>query len=854
MAQRSVRRARLFVATLAVVGMVTAAAVPGLAAASRSGTLKRSSSLERSSQREIASNTTAKEGDGGDAEGAAEIQEGANQWAEPRFGPAGALSHAVADARRLPVVGGPWSEVTTKPYNADDLNFADPVISNAGGGGPGPGWVTGRMTALALDGHTVFAGGADGGVWRSTDGGDHWTPLTDFLPTTSIGSLAVNPVDHSVWVGTGESNTSSDSFMGMGVYRSTDDGNTWKHVGGKEIDHQMIGHLTFDGEGKLYAAASNGVWRRSAGGSLTKKWSLVLRPGTPGPYGFTFANDVQVKPHTNGKTVIANVAWRGGYTDYNGFYESTDGGNTWHMVQTKGINAAQIGRSSFAYASNGRLYAVVESIHKYLFNPETALMGIYFSPSGNVAGPWRLGAGSKELGNSPNNALGFGFGYSPGIQTWYDQLVGVDPDRPNHVYVGLEEVFESTNGGQRWVTVGPYWNFGLDCYVAGGPTNCPPTTHPDQHAIAFGGGRVWLGNDGGIYSRGLRGDSWSSHNADLRTLQYYYGGAGALSGGALGYWGGLQDNGGSFLRTNTSTMVSPFGGDGGDVIVDPNNANRTVQEYVGLDMFLTTNGGRSDGSTSAWREISPACGAFTYTPNPCDPSPRFIAPFTADVKDVNGHWVAGGRYVWDSTKGWGTHCSASACDWKIVHDTGEASSITALAVNGSTTYAGYCGNGCNPADVFYAGIDTNYGGTWHTVAGPGMHNGGDQLPQRVIANMVVDPADAGHVYAIYSGYSRRWIPGGGVGHVFESKDGGATWKDISGNLPDAPGDDLVMSGGKLVVSMDVGVFVTSENAPGKWSRYGRALPHAVPNDLFTTPDGDIVTATHGRGMWQIGAP
>ncbi len=224
------------------------------------------------------------------------------------------------------------------------------------------------------------------------------------------------------------------------------------------------------------------------------------------------------------------------------------------------------------------------------------------------------------------------------------------------------------------------------------------------------------------------------------------------------------------------------------------------------------------------------------------------------MNDVNGHWVAGGRYVWDSTKGWGTHCSASACDWKIVHDTGEASSITALAVNGSTTYAGYCGNGCNPSDVFYAGIDTNYGGTWHTVAGPGMHNGGDQLPQRVIANMVVDPADAGHVYAIYSGYSRRWIPGGGVGHVFESRDGGATWKDISGNLPDAPGDDLVMSGGKLVLSMDVGVFVTSEDAPGTWSRYGRALPHAVPNDLFTTPDGDIVTATHGRGMWQIGAP
>lgn len=850
MTQRKPTRARLLVAALAVIGVIAAAAAPGQAAGPvPSASLKRSPTLRRSSLRELASNVTAKEG-----EGSQEIQEGANQFAEPRWGPRGALRLAIRQAKALPRAAGSWSEITSKPYDADNLNFADPIISNSGGGGPGPGWVTGRMTALAVDGRYVYAGAADGGVWRSTDGGAHWTPLGDRLPTTSIGALAVDPADHSVWVGTGEANTSSDSFLGMGAFRSADHGATWQHVGGHEIDHQMIAKLAFDGHGELYAATSAGVYRRSTTRAIGSKWQLVLRPGTAGPYGFTYANDVAVRPGTHGRTVIANVAWRGGYTDYNGFYQSLDGGDTWKMVHTKGIVAHDIGRASFAYASNGRLYAVVESIKKYFSNPETALMGIYFSPSGNLAGPWRLGAGSRELGNSPNNALGFGFGYSPGIQTWYDQTIGVDPHRPRHVYVGLEEVFRSTDGGQRWTTVGPYWNFTLPCYAAGGPTNCPATTHPDQHAIAFGQGKVWMGNDGGVYSRGLTGSTWTSHNADLRTLQYYYGGVGELGNGALGYWGGLQDNGGSFLRTNAPTMVSPFGGDGGDVIVDPGNANRTVQEYVGLDMFLTTNGGRSDGSTLAWREISPACGAFTYTPDPCDPQPRFIAPFTADVNDVNHHWVAGGRYVWESKAGWKTQCSATACDWKPVHDTGAASSITALADNGPTIYAGYCGNGCNPADTFYAGIDTNYGGTWHTVAGPGMSNGGDQLPQRVIANLVVDPNDAAHVYAIYSGYSRRWIPGGGVGHVFESRDGGATWTDISGNLPDAPGDDLVISGGHLVMAMDVGVFVTSASSPGTWSRYGGNLPHAIPNDLTTTPAGDIVAATHGRGMWQIAAP
>jgi photosystem II stability/assembly factor-like uncharacterized protein len=90
--------------------------------------------------------------------------------------------------------------------------------------------------------------------------------------------------------------------------------------------------------------------------------------------------------------------------------------------------------------------------------------------------------------------------------------------------------------------------------------------------------------------------------------------------------------------------------------------------------------------------------------------------------------------------------------------------------------------------------------------------------------------------------------------VFESTDGGATWNDISGNLPDAPADDLVMSGTKLVLATDVGVFVTSAGAPGTWKRYGSGLPNAIPNDLTMTPGGAIVAVTHGRGMFKISAP
>jgi len=124
-----------------------------------------------------------------------------------------------------------------------------------------------------------------------------------------------------------------------------------------------------------------------------------------------------------------------------------------------------------------------------------------------------------------------------------------------------------------------------------------------------------------------------------------------------------------------------------------------------------------------------------------------------------------------------------------------------------------------------------------------------------VFNLVVDPKDDRHVYALYSGYSRRWIKKGGTGQVFESHNGGHKWVNITGNLPDAPADDLVIISGKLVVATDVGVFITSKRDPGTYSRYGSGLPGAIPNDLQLLPGKNkILASTHGRGMWTIRTP
>ena len=198
-------------------------------------------------------------------------------------------------------------------------------------------------------------------------------------------------------------------------------------------------------------------------------------------------------------------------------------------------------------------------------------------------------AGPGELA-SKGSALKNAVFYRPGIQAWYNQFLDVDPDDPSHVFVGLEEVYETGDGGAHWSAIGAYWNFDFRCWSANPARNsCPMTTHPDQHSIAIGGGNVYVGNDGGLYRRPLRGrvnangnaTDWENLNANIRTLQYYSVAVGMVDGG-VAVSGGLQDNGGSLLLpedlVGTGMMGSPFGGDGGDTHVDPADGCKILQD------------------------------------------------------------------------------------------------------------------------------------------------------------------------------------------------------------------------------------------------------------------------------------
>ena len=282
------------------------------------------------------------------------------------------------------------------------------------------------------------------------------------------------------------------------------------------------------------------------------------------------------------------------------------------------------------------------------------------------------------------------------------------------------------------------------------------------------------------------------------------------------------------------TMGSPFGGDGGDTHVDPDDGCKILGEYVFLAMELTESCGRSDGTFRAVRDVDPH-----------DPNPRFIAPFEADTLN-DDHWVAGGQYVWVNPRGFAIQ---SGAEWLPVFNNGAGHSTTAVASQNDVIWTAWCGP-CNN-NGFARGISTNLGGTWRQLTLPA------QVPNRYISALSLDPADPSGrtVYVGVNGFSRRFTegPGAGLGHLWKTSDGGASWSDVSGNLPDVPVNDVLLSRGRIVVATDLGVVVSADGG-ATWSRLGSNLPYTTALDIHLGPDAKLYAATHGRGIWSIAQP
>ena len=751
--------------------------------------------------------------------------------------PAGARLAALHEARAITTDPGlarlavaSWTNLGPQPIDTSDATYDDPSL-----GTPVNGFhaVSGRVVALAAKPgapNTVYAGAAMGGVWKTTDGGAHWSPIGDQLPSLAIGALAVDPAaPQTLYVGTGEPSRSGDSYFGAGLFRSIDGGATFTKIGGARFDKATIYRIRVFGSTRLLVATNRGLYRSTDGGIA---WQRVLAPGgTADPYG-NFVTDVVIVPKSSGSNVIAAVGWDQGDPN-NGLYSSTNGGLTFTKIAPSGYPLqGDLGRTSFAVSAStgGLIYAVIQDATPV---GSSSLAGIYKTTTG-ANGTWTMVADASTFASDPNSALSPAKGlndYLPGVQAWYNQTIEIDPTDPNDVVVGLEEIYNTADGGATWHTIGRYWNW---C-SSSAPPNClldpdlHPTTHPDQHAFAFakvgGNPKLFVGNDGGIWSQqgpGFDNDGWVDLNATLSITQAYYASVSSAPNPVI--YAGTQDNG-DVKYTGSASWPEVKGGDGGDSAVEPANPDHAYAETPFLDMYRTADGGQT------WTWIAPG-----------DADPRFVAPFDLDPANKD-HLVALGRSVWESTSG----ISTTSGSWTQLYDMGSPRQGTALAVKGSTIYAGWCGP-CNPDTLlsdtpFASGIVSNQGGTWHEAPATG-------LPNRYVTSITMAPTDPTHIYVTLSGFSRRWIPTAGNGHVFESTDSGATFADISANLPDAPANDTVLYKGKLFVATDVGVF--KRTTLGTWASPGTGMPKVSVLDLATVPGGTtLVAATHGRGIWTL---
>jgi hypothetical protein len=825
---------------------------------------------------------------------------------------AGQLSASLGDFRSLASNGSTWSELTNMPYDADDPNYRDPEFSNSSGGW---GFVAGRMTGLAAGDGYLFAGGANGGVFRKklnnaanpNDDGP-WEPISDGILSLSTGDLEYH--NGALWYATGEANTGATSYVGSGMYVNprvtssnvaTAQFTESDRLGGTELESRGINKVRFDDVHHwAYAATTRGLWRYPlTGGNAPvpgQTWTNVFMPNPSAdanintPYR-NIVNDAAIDESGN---VLINAAWRSGDPGYNGFYFSSTGaaGSFAQINPQGGLGKQQVGNAEFAWGTDAAghktvLYTVVESPVKLANNPQTVLYGVYRSSSGSLAGPWNRIADSGKF-QSSGSALhgGNGVNYRPGIQAWYNNFILTEPGHPDHVWVGLEEVYETTNGGSGWTTPGKYWNFGLRCWAISNADNtCPETTHPDQHSIVVYGGRVYVGNDGGVKSRPVNGTlnngghatDWVNHSVGLRTLQYYSVGVGAdPERGGYAVAGGLQDNGGSLLRGDSkdnegnTEIVSPFGGDGGDIIVNPRNGCQILNEYVFLTLWLTTTCGQTDGSSSAVFDVTVP-----------DPNPRFTAPFriVRGSENTGDHtserWVAGGNSIWShdlgfsitreqaedlAAHGWSQRTTLGTPFRLTVGLDAVADPAAPRDANRDVIVAAWCGeSNCNSGASFSRGVRTNFGGSWHELDMTGLPN---RYPNAVYIDQV--GASSATIYLVFNGYNRRFIegPGAAQDHVWKgvlSATGGVTWTNESAGTPDVPATDVTRVGDKLVVGTDYGVMVGTLNSAGDvtgWARVGAtgsgagALPLTTVYDISVGPDGYLYAATHGRGLWR----
>jgi photosystem II stability/assembly factor-like uncharacterized protein len=570
--------------------------------------------------------------------------------------------------------------------------------------------------------------------------------------------------------------------------------------------------ILYAGTGERFGAANGvqgaGIFKTTDGGT---SWTQL--PSTTSPQ-FYFVNRLAISP-ANSLVLLAATS--------SGIFRSTDGGTTW--IQRTNRNTLDLvfdpGDGNKCLAS-GFGFVSFSTDGGLTWTDSTGIAGagrieIAYAPSSPGIVYASVDKNSGEVFRSVDGGTSFtlrntGTQYL-GNQGNYDNCLWVDPTNPNTVIVGGIDLWRSTDGGTSFIQISDWRQ---------APTF---SAHADHHVIVnppnFNGTTVrtlFFGTDGGVYRAGdpyAVGAfiGWTELNNNLGITQMY-GVAGHAASGQI--VAGTQDNGTLHRAAGDGTegWTEVWGGDGGFCAFDPVDPGIYYGEYVNLQI----------NRSGVLHYIS---GGITDSGN--GTTANFIAPFILDPNNPNT-MLAGGRSLWRST-----NVKTLFPGWTNIKPA-TSNLISAIAVargNSDIIWVGH-----NNGDIFATANGTTASPTWTR-----RDLGAPNLPGRFCTRIAIDPADPNLVYATFGGFSSN--------NVWRTTDAGLTWTDISGNLPDAPVNSLVIDpniSSRLYIGTDVGVFGSADSGVS-WSPNNEGPANVAVSELVWI--GKLVAATNGRGCFSI---
>jgi photosystem II stability/assembly factor-like uncharacterized protein len=665
-------------------------------------------------------------------------------------------------------------------------------------------------TAVGVPGTNVYYFGAvAGGVWKSIDAGHSWNPVFDKESIASIGAIAVAPSDPNViYVGTGEPDLRGDISYGDGVWKSTDAGQTWTHVGLEDTRH--IAKIIVDPNNSdvaLVAAIGHaygpneqrGVFRTADGG---KTWTKVLYHDDK-----TGAIDLVFDPH-NARIVFAALyeevrrPWdfvSGG--PGSGIYKSTDGGVTWKHLEKHGLPEGTLGRIGLAVgADSEHVYALIEADKG----------GLYASDDGGDE--WHFVTGDHRFRQ----------------RAWYFTVVYADPQNPFTIYILNTGVYRSTDGGHTWSTI--------------------RTPHGDNHFLWIDPSNpkhLIIANDGGATVSLNWGKTWSTLD-NQPTAEFYH----VATDSRFPYYlyGAQQDNSTVAIpsRGDPDNFYSVGGGESGWIVPDAKGDTVYAGSYDGLITRFERESGRSV-DVSPWPLNPMGHGAanlhyrFQWT------APIAASPF--DPKTI----YFGGNVLFQTNDG-GMSWTAISPDLTR-NDKSKQQSAGGPITKDNTSVEYYDTIFCiAPSPLqhgqIWVGSDD---GLIHLTRDGGKHwenvTPKDMPEWSKVSLIDASPFAAGAAYAaVDRSKSDDFKP-----YIYKTTDFGKTWARINDGIPDGSFIHAVREDpghkGLLFAGTEMGVYVSFDDG-GHWQALKMNLPTVPVHDLMVKGN-DLVIATHGRAFWSL---